>query len=88
VALVFTVMWLIVLIGLANSALALYQAKVETGKLSWKIAPIVIVFSILLVYLLTKLIYEEILPCATVDSKYCNFTSTQYRSLIFFAGSW
>jgi len=81
VALVFTVVWLIVLSGFAISSFLLYQYKANHRKMSWKLSPIALVFTILLVYLVAKLMYEEILPCATIDSKYCNFTSTQYRNL-------
>jgi purine-cytosine permease-like protein len=81
VALVFTIIWLIVLVGFAISLLRFFGSKAFDGRYSWKVSPFALVFAVLLIYLVTKLIYEEILPCVTVDSKYCDFTSIQYRNL-------
>jgi hypothetical protein len=43
--------------------------------------PPVVVFAVLLAYLATKLVCEEIIPCVSVDERYCDFGSTQYRNL-------
>jgi hypothetical protein len=43
--------------------------------------PIVVITGVIAVYLLAKVTYEEIYPCVAVDSKYCDFSSTQYRNL-------
>jgi hypothetical protein len=43
--------------------------------------PLAIVLTIAGFYLLAKLMYEEIYPCAVVDRQYCDFTSTQYHNL-------
>ncbi len=80
-AAVFSVAWLIVLAGLGLSVWAVIHSKRDDGRVAWPAVPLVLVFTLLLAYLVAKLIYEEILPCATVDPQYCAFGSTQYRNL-------
>jgi|GEM_PF-3383266 len=37
--------------------------------------------ALLLGYLVTKVVYEELYPCWFVDELYCDFSSTQYHDL-------
>lgn len=43
--------------------------------------PLAVVTGIIATYLVAKVAYEEVYPCVAVDSKYCSFSSTQYRNL-------
>ncbi len=80
-AAVFTLAWLIVLAGFGLSVWAVIRTKLDDSRIAWPAVPLVLVFTLLLAYLVAKLIYEEILPCTTVDARYCAFSSTQYRNL-------
>lgn len=37
--------------------------------------------TILLIYFIVKIVYEELYPCALIDNYYCNFAGTQYWNL-------
>ena len=52
------------------------------GKLTYGCLPFLAVFGVLMAYLLTKCVYEELYPCVAVDSMYCDFGSTQYHNLL------
>ncbi len=80
-AAVFTLAWLVVLVGFGLSVWAAVYSKREDGRVAWPAVPLVLIFTLLLAYLAVKLMYEEILPCLTVDERYCEFSSTQYWNL-------
>jgi fatty acid desaturase len=63
-------------------AAALYVGAVRDGRrhLNLFLVPVLLV-GIVLAYLIAKVVYEEVLPCATVDARYCDYDSTQYRNL-------
>jgi Na+-driven multidrug efflux pump len=77
----FAVVWLVVSAGFACSVAAFVVARKDQRQpaLVWLLA--IAIFSVPLVYLVVKLLFEEIYPCVFVDQIYCDFSSTRYHNL-------
>jgi hypothetical protein len=78
---VFTFAFLVVVGGFVGSIGVFRNRDERGGRLTWGCLPFTVVFWVFLEYLLTKFVYEELYPCVAVDSKYCDFASTQYHDL-------
>ena len=80
-AAVFTFAWVVTLTALFVAASGVWGAR---GRSRWRAIaylPVLILALVALAYLVAKFVYEEIVPCATVDSFYCDFDATQHRNL-------
>lgn len=80
-AAVFTMIWLVVLAGLVASVVGVVRSRTDKNAYARWLVSVVAVFTILLIYLVVKFVYEEIIPCMSIDDRYCDFGSTQYRNL-------
>lgn len=78
---VFTLVFLIVGVGLVLGVRGYLRYGRRRGWLVNPYLPVILVAFTLSVYLLTKFAYEEIYPCVAVDESYCDFGSTQYHNL-------
>ena len=78
---VFTLLFLVVGGGLFVSVAAYVSVWRGEGRPCNRWLPLMVLFAIPMAYLVAKVVYEEVIPCATVDATYCDFDSTQYRNL-------
>jgi hypothetical protein len=81
VAGVFTFAFVVVGVGLFGSIWVFRNRAEWGGRWTYGCLPFVVVFGVLLAYLVTKFVDEELYPCVSVDSKYCDFDLTQYHNL-------
>lgn len=80
-AAVFALLFLAAATGFFVSAgLYLSRGRYDRGAAN-KLLPAVGLSGLVLAYLVVKVIYEEVIPCVFIDSRYCDFNSTQYWNL-------
>jgi hypothetical protein len=78
---VFALATFVVVGALVASSVGWLGTRRRGGRRLNRYLPLVGAFSLLFVYLVAKIAYEEIYPCVFIDAKYCDFASTQYRNL-------
>jgi hypothetical protein len=81
VAGVFTFAFVVVGVGLFGSIRVFRNRAEWGGRWTYGCLPFAVVFGVLMAYLVTKFVYEELYPYVAVDSKCCDFDSTQYHNL-------
>jgi hypothetical protein len=80
-AAVFTLLFVLVVVGFVASLWLYRVLRVSNPRAAAGCLPVLAVVGLALAYLVAKVIYEEIIPCVAVDRRYCDFASTQYRNL-------
>ena len=80
-AAVFALLFVVTVGGFLASLRLHCDRRADDPKAGIGCLPVVALFSVLPIYLVAKVIYEEIVPCVFVDSRSCGFASTQYRNL-------
>ncbi|MDQ3780623.1 MAG: hypothetical protein M3354_08775 [Chloroflexota bacterium] len=80
-AAVFALLFLVAATGFFVSV-GLYLLRRSHGKGAANgLLPVVGLLGLVLAYLVAKVIYEEVIPCVFMNSRYCDFSSTQYWNL-------
>lgn len=76
----FSLLFFVVVVALSVALMPVVAARRDGDRVGWQLlAPTVM--GVLFVYLVVKVVYEEVIPCVFIDETYCQFSSTQYWDL-------
>lgn len=74
-AAVFSLLFLVAVAGFVGS-LALLVVRRRQGSAALGCLPFVVLFALLLAFLVTKFVHEELIPCLAYGGRSCDFASS------------